>query len=112
MGCFTAPLTLGIATTVLRKRIPAKYHVNWLNAMLWGGTAGLIIEHIAHQEVVPYFPFLTAMSSPADTAVMFHEILTVGGMMIVASVAAWAVMVAAAWHIEAKVRTDARQPLL
>ena len=110
MGCFTAPLTLGLATTVFRKKMSAKYHINWLNTMLWGGTIGLVMEHIAHQEVVPYFPFLTAMNSPADMAIMFHEIMTIGVGMAVACLLAWAVMVAVASTIEARAKTTAKQP--
>ena len=108
MGCFTAPLTLGIVTTAFRKKIPAKYHINWLNTLLWGGTIGLIVEHIAHQEVVPYFPFLTAMKSPADAAVLFHEILTIGVGMTVACLLAWAVLVTAASILEARAKTAAK----
>lgn len=36
MACFTAPAAVAIVTTVFRKRIPEKYHINWLNALLWG----------------------------------------------------------------------------
>ena len=109
MGCFTAPLTLGIVTTVFRKKIPAKYHINWLNTMLWGGTIGLAIEHVAHQEVVPYFPFLTAMKSPADAAVLFHEIMTIGVGMAVACLLVWVVMVAVASILEARAKAPTKQ---
>ena len=84
---------MAIVTTGFRNKVPAKYHVNWLNILLWGGVAGLALEHIAHQEIVPYFPFLTAMSSASDTAVMLHEMAIVGGAMLIACVAVWAVMV-------------------
>jgi hypothetical protein len=109
MGCFTAPMALGIVTTVFRKKIPARYHMNWLNTMLWGGTLGLVMEHIAHQEVVPYFPFLTAMKSPADAAALFHEIMTIGVGMAAACILAWAVMVVVASIVESKTKTEVRQ---
>ena len=108
MACFTAPATVAVVTTLFRKEIPEKYHINWLNTLLWGGTAGLALEHVAHGEIVPYFPYLTAMKSAADTAAMVHEILTVGVMMLIACVAVWAVMVYAASMMETKTKTKAR----
>lgn len=109
MACFTAPMSVAIVTTLLRKKIPEKYHINWLNILLWGGTAGLALEHIAHQEIVPYFPFLTAMKSTADTAIMVQEILTIGVGMLTACVVVWVIMVTVASMIEAKSTTRARQ---
>jgi hypothetical protein len=100
MACFTAPASVAIVTTVCRKKIPAKFHINWLNRLLWGGTAGLALEHVAHGEIVPYFPFLTAMQNPEDTAVMVHEILTTGVLMLVACVAVWIVMVTVAARLK------------
>jgi hypothetical protein len=94
MACFLVPMFLAIVLTVFRNKVPAKYHANWLNMLLWGGVGGLALEHVAHQEVVPYFPFLSAMSSPSDTAVMLHEMATVGTAMMVCCIAIWAVMVA------------------
>jgi len=102
-------MTVAIVTTALRKSIPEKYHISWLNAMLWGGTAGLALEHVAHGEIVPYFPFLTAMKSAEDTALMLQEIMTTGVAMLAACVFLWALMVFAAWRLEAKAKTDAVQ---
>jgi hypothetical protein len=93
MGCFTAPAAVGIATAAFGKKAPKNWHVDWLNSMIWGGTAALIVEHVAHGEVVPWPPFFTAMSNPADTAAMFGEILAVGVPMAIALVFAWVVMV-------------------
>jgi len=93
MACFSAPLAAGIITTIFRKKIPEKYHINWLNILIWGGSIGLAVEHIAHQEIVLYPPFLTAMSSPADTAVMFQEITTVGTAMLLVCIGIWVAMV-------------------
>ena len=55
--------------------------LSWLLGMLWGGVLLLAFEHFWHGEVVPYAPFLTAMSSPEDTAEMLHEMATVGVSM-------------------------------
>lgn len=93
MACFTAPATMGIFTTIFRKKFPEKWHISWLNTMSFGGTVALIVEHVAHGEVVPWPPFFTAMSNPADTAAMFREILTVGVPMAIALVIVWVVMV-------------------
>jgi hypothetical protein len=93
MACFLVPATLAIFTTSLRKKFPKNWHVGWLNTMIWGGAAGLAVEHIAHQEIVPWFPFLTAMGSPADTAAMLKEMATVGIPMTLALLAAWVALV-------------------
>jgi hypothetical protein len=86
-------MSLAIVIGAIRKKIPASYHINWLIALLGGGVVALAVEHIAHGEVVLYPPFLTAMSSPADTATMLHEMATVGVAMAIVCVAIWASMV-------------------
>lgn len=93
MACFLVPMAAAVVTTGFRKHIPEKYHVGWLNALLWGGVIALALEHVAHEEVVPYPPFLSAMGSASDTATMLNEMATIGTAMLVACVAAWAVMV-------------------
>lgn len=93
MACFLVPMSVAIFTTVFRKSVPEKYHINWLNMMLWGGVGALALEHIAHEEVVMYPPFLSAMSNPGDTATMLHEMATIGTSMLLICVAAWAIMV-------------------
>lgn len=93
MACFIAPTSVAIMTTALRKKFPKEWHIGWLNTMIWGGGVGLAVEHIAHQEIVPWPPFLTAMSNPADTMVMLKEIVSVGIPMALALIAAWVVMV-------------------
>ncbi len=103
MACFLVPTTAAIIITSVRKKIAPKYHLGWLNAMLWGGVAMLAIEHIAHGEVVAYPPFLTAMQNPADIPVMLHEMATIGVAMTVAIGLAWAVMVLVA-NKAAKIR--------
>jgi len=86
-------MSLAIVVGTIRKKIPATYHINWLIMLLGGGVAALGLEHIAHQEVVLYPPFLTAMSSPANTATMLYEMATIGSAMLIACVAIWIVMV-------------------
>ena len=94
MACFVVPLATGVVTTIFRKKIPAALKISWLNIMLWGGVAMLVIEHIAHQEVVRYPPFLTAMQNPAAIPTMVEEMVTIGGTMTIAIVILWAVLVA------------------
>jgi len=93
MACLLAPAAVAVITTSFRKKIPKKYHIEWLNTMLWGGAIMLAIEHFAHGEIVFYPPFLTAMQNPADIPVMLRELATVGGLMTIAIVSVWAVMV-------------------
>ncbi|MBN2454892.1 hypothetical protein JXB11_05105 [Candidatus Woesearchaeota archaeon] len=93
MACFLAPVSLAILTTSFRKRFPAKWHISWLNTMIWGGAVALAVEHIAHQEIVPWPPFLTAMSSPADTMLMLGEMAAVGIPMMLSLIFAWLVIV-------------------
>ena len=58
--------------------------------MLWGGVILLAFEHLWHGEVVPFFPFLTAMSDAASTAEMLREMATVGVAMGVLITLVWA----------------------
>ena len=68
--------------------------LTWLAALLWGGVLLLAFEHVWHGEVVPWYPFLTAMSNPVDKAEMLHEMATVGVSMAVVVTAAWGAVVA------------------
>ena len=70
-------------------RVALSTKLKWLTYMLWGGVFILAFEHIWHGEIVPWFPFLTAMSDPEDAAVMFHEIATVGVSMAVLITCVW-----------------------
>ena len=74
------------------EKVPLSRKLRWLTWMLWGGAVLLCYEHIWHGEVVPWFPFLTAMSDPADTAEMLHEMATVGVTMAVIITVTWFVM--------------------
>ena len=76
--------------------IPLSRKLKWLTYMLWGGAVLLAFEHIWHGEVVPWFPFLTAMSDPADASEMFHEMATVGVAMAVLITVVWIGMCAVA----------------
>ena len=78
MACFLVAAAVGIFTTVFAKKIPEKYHIEWLNVMIWGGVLALLVEHVWHGEIVPWFPFLTAMGSPDDTAAMVTEMAQIG----------------------------------
>jgi len=93
MACFLAPATVAIVTTSMRKKISQKYHIEWLNTMLWGGVVMLTVEHYTHGEIVPFPPFLTAMQNPADIPIMLQELATIGGAMTIAIFAVWVVMV-------------------
>ena len=117
MACFLVPTAEAIVTTVISKTakeekdftkvdveagvdVPAKpakmpfvRKLRWLSNMLWGGAVLLCFEHLWHGEVVPFPPFLTAASDPADTAVMLHEMSTVGVCMAVLITAVWVGMV-------------------
>uniref|UniRef100_A0A7C6A8K4 Uncharacterized protein n=1 Tax=candidate division WOR-3 bacterium TaxID=2052148 RepID=A0A7C6A8K4_UNCW3 len=93
MACFLVPATTAAVTTSFRKKISAKYHLDWLNAMLWGGVIMLLVEHIAHREIVFYPPFLTAMQNPNDIPTMLKEMATIGLPMTLAIVLVWMIMV-------------------
>ena len=73
-------------------KIPMSRKLKWLTRLLIGGAVLLAFEHVWHGEVVPWFPFLTAMSDPADTAEMLHEMATVGVSMAGLITAVWFVM--------------------
>ena len=93
MACFIAPLSVGIVTTVFRKKVPENLKIGWLNIMILGGAIMLAVEHIAHGEIILYPPFLTAMQTPAEIPVMLQEMAVVGGTMTIAMISIWAVMV-------------------
>jgi hypothetical protein len=100
MACFIVPMSVAIVIGAIRKKIPAALHINWLIALLGGGVVALAVEHIAHGEVVLYPPFLTAMSSPAETAVMLSEMATIGSAMAIVCVLIWVGMVVYASRVQ------------
>ena len=111
MACFIVSAAEAAVVTVVKKheekkeqninktvtedqavKIPMSKKLGWLNNMLLGGSALLMFEHVWHGEVVPWFPFLTAMYDKADTAEMLHEMATVGVCMAVLITAVWVCM--------------------
>ena len=116
MACFlvsaTAAIGVGIAKYAVKhhenkfaletREEPKEYkfgsEVKWskklsyLEMTLWGGSFLLAIEHILHEEVVPYPPFLTAAGEGPDAVnEMLTEMGTVGLTMLGVLVAAWAI---------------------
>lgn len=107
MACFLVPAAEAIVTTIAAKAMKShekkcmnsnengmkfSQHLNRLNGFLWGGSGLLAFEHIWHGEITPFFPFLTAASTPADTAEMLHEMVVSGTAMAAAVTAVWAVI--------------------
>jgi hypothetical protein len=88
VACFLVPMTIAIITSLLRKRCPKALRINVLNLFLWGGALGLAFEHLAHKEIVPYPPFLTA-----GVEHVVPEMLTVGVPMTMAVSGVWALII-------------------
>lgn len=89
------------------ERLPLSRKLKWLRNMLWGGVVMLLFEHIWHGEIVPWFPFLTAMSDQGETMQMLKEMATVGVAMAVLITAVWVVMCVVADRImKRSVETD------
>lgn len=126
MACFAVPVAEAVIATATKKviekkeetktseaavstienktahEIPFSRKLGWLTKLLWGGSILLAFEHLWHGEIVPYFPFLTAMSNPEDTAEMLHEIATVGVTMALLVTAVWCVMLVVSAIVEKK----------
>ena len=126
MACFTVPAAEAIITTVAQKILKSKEKnqtikmshedetekisfstkLGWLNKMLWGGSALLAFEHVWHGEVVPFFPFLTAVKD-GEASEMLHEMVTTGVTMAVIVTAVWGLMVLVSSLMEKKIdKTD------
>jgi len=112
MACFLVPTTEAIVTTVIKhsadkagSQNPFLRRMNWLNGMLWGGSALLAFEHVWHGEVTPWFPFLTNAANPEDAAEMLHEMGTSGVAMAILVTAVWVGMVLISTAIEKKKAT-------
>ena len=125
MACFTVPAAEAIITTIAGKIIKSKEKkglsgavstkagegseespkisfstkLGWLNKMLWGGSALLAFEHVWHGEVVPFFPFLTAVEN-GEASEMLHEMATAGVSMALLVTAVWGIMVGVSTLIE------------
>lgn len=123
MACFLVSVAEAAAVTAIKKseekkekkkveageevvkagHIPFSRKLGWLTKMLWGGALLLLIEHIWHGEVVPWFPFLTAMESKEETLEMLKEMATVGFSMAGLVTAVWVVMLLVSASIEKKI---------
>lgn len=123
MACFLVPAAEAIVTTVAAKVIKSKEKeesvklslsdgsvqeatkikfstkLGWLNKLLWGGSALLAFEHLWHGEVVPFFPFLTAVEN-GETAEMLAEMGSAGVMMAVLVTVVWVGMLAVSSVVE------------
>ena len=123
MACFLVPAAEAVITTVAAKVMKSKEKeeavkvsftdgtledatkikfstkLGWLNKLLWGGSALLAFEHVWHGEVVPFFPFLTAVET-GETAEMLAEMGSAGVAMAVLITAVWAGMLAVSSVIE------------
>lgn len=131
MACFLVPTTEAIVTTVASKVIKSKEnkaeaHISeaekevskvklstkfsWLNKMLWGGSALLAFEHFWHGEVIPTFPFLTAVRD-GETGGMLAEMSTAGVAMAVFVTVVWIAMVTVVSYLEknSQSRTEAEE---
>ncbi|MGN1451657.1 MAG: hypothetical protein ACI4XQ_06135, partial [Eubacteriales bacterium] len=86
-------VTLSDGTVQEAAKIRFSTKLGWLNKLLWGGSALLAFEHVWHGEVVPFFPFLTAVES-GETAEMLAEMGSAGVMMAVIVTAVWGGMLA------------------
>ena len=117
MACFLAPMALAIVMTIAQlltrhSNLTQKLKLSVLNSMLWGGVVILAAEHVFHGEITAWAPYLTAMSSPADTAVMLSEIASVGGSMTIAITLSWMGLLAVSTLMTKRVAvTDQLSPL-
>ena len=85
------------------RKVPLSRKLRWLSHLLWGGSALLAFEHVWHGEVVPWFPFLTAASNPADAAEMLNEMATTGVAMAALVTVIWLGMLAVTSAMEKKI---------
>ena len=88
-------------------KIPFSRKLRWLSNLQWGGSALLAFEHLWHGEIVPWAPFLTAMSDRAATGEMLHEMATVGVAMAVLTTAVWIGMLVVSAVLEKRARPEA-----
>jgi len=92
MACFLVPMVLAIITSGIQlsaRGLAQKLKLSLLNALLWGGVILLAVEHVWHGEITAWPPYLTAMATPADTAIMLSEMATVGTSMALVISATW-----------------------
>ncbi len=117
MACFLVPATEAVVTHVTSKVVKSKEKeasskisfstkLGWLNKMLIGGSALLAFEHVWHGEVVPFFPFLSAVET-GETAEMLVEMGTTGVVMAAIVTTAWLGMVALSSVVEKRAAREA-----
>lgn len=123
MACFLVPAAEAVITTIAARvmksrekeevvrvtlpdgsieeatKLPFSARLGWLNKMLWGGSALLAFEHVWHGEVVPFFPFLTAVES-GETAGILAEMGSAGVMMAALVTAVWVGMLVVSSVVE------------
>ena len=123
MACFLVPAAEAVVTTIITKVVKSKEKeekvkvsfsngiiedttkikfstkLGWLNKLLWGGSALLAFEHVWHGEVVPFFPFLTAIEN-GETADMLKEMASAGVTMAILVTSIWVCMLVVSNIIE------------
>ena len=123
MACFLVPVAEAVVTTIITKIVKSKEKeekvkvsfsngiiedttkikfstkLGWLNKLLLGGSALLAFEHIWHGEVVPFFPFLTAIEN-GETADMLAEMASAGVTMAILVTSIWVCMLVVSNIIE------------
>lgn len=131
MACFLVPAAEAVVTTLAAKllksrekarnveirlpdgsvetatRIPFSTKLGWLNKLLWGGSALLAFEHVWHGEVVPFFPFLTAVRD-GETSEMLAEMGSAGVMMAALVTVVWFGMLAVSAMVERRAMANSK----
>lgn len=131
MACFLVPAAEAVVTTLAAKllksrekarnveirlpdgsvetatRVPFSTKLGWLNRLLWGGSALLAFEHVWHGEVVPFFPFLTAVRD-GETSEMLAEMGSAGVMMAALVTVVWFGMLAVSAMVERRALANSK----
>lgn len=131
MACFLVPAAEAVVTTLAAKllksrekarnveirlpdgsvetatRVPFSTKLGWLNKLLWGGSALLAFEHVWHGEVVPFFPFLTAVRD-GETSEMLAEMGSAGIMMAALVTVVWFGMLAVSAMVEKRALANSK----
>ena len=125
MACFLVPATEAVITTTVTKVLEKKAEkkgetcevkapegtfvskLKWLNQMLAGGSALLAFEHVWHGEVVPFFPFLTAVRD-GETSEMLAEMGSAGVMMAALVTVVWFGMLAVSAMVERRALANSK----
>lgn len=131
MACFLVPAAEAVVTTLAAKllksrekarnveirlpdgsvetatRIPFSTKLGWLNKLLWGGSALLAFEHVWHGEVVPFFPYLTAVRD-GEISEMLAEMGSTGVMMAALVTVVWFGMLAVSAMVERRALANSK----